>query len=245
MSVESTAALPSSILTTRQYEDQQAKLRTQEEDLDRNAFLTLFTTQLKNQNPLDPMDNEAFVSQLAQFSSLEAMTGVRTAVEATAADSKGVKASLDAMAADSKSGKFLLGSSLLGKKIERVGNLATIGAGGEISSNANLSESADSAVFSIYDAATDELVYTKNLEKLPAGIVDLTWNGQNQEGDEMPAGQYKLDFIVDRGGVSATVPLINKQIITAVSWDQTLEELKVEMEDGSVLSMAEVGRIEN
>ena len=231
MSVESTVALPSSILTTKQYEDQQAKLRTQEEDLDRSAFLTLFTTQLKNQNPLDPMNNEAFVSQLAQFSSLEAMTGVRTSV--------------DAMAADSKSEKFLLGSSLLGKKIERVGNLATIAAGGEISPNANLSESADAGVFRIYDAATDELVYTENLENLPAGAVDLTWNGQNQEGDEMPAGQYKLDFIVDRGGVSATVPLINKQIITAVSWDQTLEELKVEMEDGSVLGMAEVGRIEN
>ena len=231
MSVESTAALPSNILTTKQYEDQQAKLRTQEEDLDRSAFLTLFTTQLKNQNPLDPMNNEAFVSQLAQFSSLEAMTGVRTSV--------------DAMAADSKSEKFLLGSSLLGKKIERVGNLATLAAGGEISPNANLSESADSAVFSIYDAATDELVYTEDFENLPAGGVDLTWNGQNQEGDEMPAGQYKFEFVVDRGGVSTTLPLINKQVITAVSWDQTLEELKVEMEDGSMLSMAEVGRIEN
>lgn len=231
MSVESISALPSNILTTKQYEDQQAELRTQEEDLDRMAFLTLFTTQLKNQNPLDPMDNEAFVSQLAQFSSLEAMTGVRTSV--------------DAMAADSKSEKFLLGSSLLGKKIERVGNLATLDAGGEISPSANLAESADSAVFTIFDAATDEIVYTENFENLPAGNVDLTWNGQNQEGDEMPAGQYKFEFIVDRGGVSTTLPLINKQVITAVSWDQTLEELKVEMEDGSVLSMAEVGRIEN
>ena len=231
MSDELTALLPSNILTTKQYEDQQAKLRSQEEDLDRSAFLKLFTTQLKNQNPLDPMDNEAFVSQLAQFSSLEAMTGVRTSV--------------DAMAANSKSEKFLLGSSLLGKKIERVGNLATMAAGGKITSNASLPQPADSAAFRIYDAATDELVYTKNLKNLPAGTVDLTWNGQNEEGEEMPAGQYKMEFIADRGGVSTTVPLINKQVITAVSWDQTLEELKVEMEDGSVLGMAEVGRIEN
>ena len=135
MGAELTAALPSNILTTKQYEEQQAKLRVQEEDLDRTAFLTLFTTQLKNQNPLDPMDNEAFVSQLAQFSSLEAMTGVRTSV--------------DAMAADSKSEKFLLGSSLLGKKIERVGNLATIGVGGDATSKANLPESADSGAFRI------------------------------------------------------------------------------------------------
>ena len=231
MGAELTAALPSNILTTKQYEDQQAKLRVQEEDLDRTAFLTLFTTQLKNQNPLDPMDNEAFVSQLAQFSSLEAMTGVRTSV--------------DAMAADSKSEKFLLGSSLLGKKIERVGNLATISAGGNITSNANLPESADSGAFGVYNSTTEELVYTKDFSNLPAGNVDLTWNGQNQEGVQMPAGQYKFEFIVDRGGILTTMPLVNKQIITAVSWDQILEELTVEMEDGSVLGMSEVGRIEN
>jgi flagellar basal-body rod modification protein FlgD len=231
MAAEITNLLPSNILTTRQYEEQQAKLLAKEENLDRDAFLKLFTTQLKNQNPLDPMENEAFVSQLAQFSSLEAMTGVRT--------------SMDAMAADSKSEKFLLGSSLLGKKIERVGSLATMGAGEQITSKANLPSPADSGAFRIYDAATDELVYTKSFNQLPAGSVDLTWNGQNEDGDEMPAGQYKFELLVDRGGVQTTVPLINKQMISAVSWDQTLEELKVEMEDGSVLGMAEVGRIEN
>ena len=231
MGVELTSALPSNILTTSQYEDQQAKLLEQKEDLDRTAFLTLFTTQLKNQNPLDPMDNEAFVSQLAQFSSLEATTGVRTAVEA--------------MAADSKSEKFLLGSSLLGKKIERIGDLATVKSGTTNTSSADLLKSADSGIFKIYDSKTNELVYTKDLTNLPAGNVELSWNGQNQEGENMPTAQYKFEFIVDRSGVSSIVPLVNKQIISAVSWDQTLEELKVEMEDGSVLSMAEVGRIEN
>ena len=140
MSVELTSALPSNILTTKQYEDQQAKLFSQEEDLDRTAFLTLFTTQLKNQNPLDPMDNEAFVSQLAQFSSLEAMTGVRTSVEN--------------MAADSKSEKFLLGSSLLGKRIERVGSLATRVEGETVTTSGQLMTEAESGVFNVYDAKT-------------------------------------------------------------------------------------------
>ena len=223
-------SLPSNILTTKQYEEQQAKLLLQEDELDRNAFLTLFTTQLKNQNPLDPMDNEAFVSQLAQFSSLEAMTGVRNSV--------------DNMAADSRSGKFLLGSSLLGKKIERLGNVATMTAGEQITSKVELPESAESGMFRIYDAATDELLYTKDFKNIPAGSVDLTWNGQNQEGEDMPSGQYKFEFIVNRNGVLTTMPLLNKQTIAAVSWDREVEELKIEMEDGSVLSMAEVGRIE-
>ena len=231
MAAEVNTLLPSNILTTKQYEEQQAKLLYKEEELDRNAFLTLFTTQLKNQNPLDPMDNEAFVSQLAQFSSLEAMTGMRQ--------------SMDNMAADSKSERFLIGSSLLGKKIERVSSIASIAAGEQITSKANLPVSADSGKFRIYDAATNELIYTKEFDGIPAGSVDLTWNGQNQEGDEVAPGQYKFEFIVNRGGELTTVPLINKQMIAAVSWDAEVEDLKVEMEDGSVLGIAEVGRIEN
>ena len=225
------AALPPNLLTTKQYEEQQAKLLAQDEQLDRDAFLKLFTTQLKNQNPLDPMENEAFVAQLAQFSSLEAMTGVRT--------------SMDSMAADSKSSRFLLGSSLIGKKIERVSNLVTVAEGEKVTSKANLPELADSGVFSIYDATTNELVYKKDFNRMSPGAVDLTWNGQNQEGDQMPAGQYRFEFTANRGGNLTTVPLLNKQTIAAVSWDKEVEELEIEMEDGSKLNIAEVGRIEN
>jgi len=41
------------------------------QQLDRDAFLNLFVAQLENQDPLDPVKNEAFVEQLATFSSLE------------------------------------------------------------------------------------------------------------------------------------------------------------------------------
>ena len=65
------APLPNGIVS---YEDYVAKnkVKPQQTTMDQGAFLTLFTTQLKNQNPLDPVKNEAFVAQLAQFSSLSA-----------------------------------------------------------------------------------------------------------------------------------------------------------------------------
>jgi len=44
--------------------------------LDKNTFLKLFTTQLRNQDPLNPMDATAFTAQLAQFSSLEQLYNV-------------------------------------------------------------------------------------------------------------------------------------------------------------------------
>ena len=49
----------------------------------------------------------------------------------------------------------------------------------------------------------------------------------------------------NKDGNLTTLPLLNKQTIAAVSWDKEIGELKIEMEDGSTLGIAEVGRIEN
>ena len=52
MSIQNEALLPANILTSNQFEEQQIKKNTTEDDLGRDAFLQLFTTQLKNQNRL-------------------------------------------------------------------------------------------------------------------------------------------------------------------------------------------------
>lgn len=53
-----------------------AAATTATNSLDKNTFLKLFTTQLKNQDPLNPMDATAFTAQLAQFTSLEQLYNV-------------------------------------------------------------------------------------------------------------------------------------------------------------------------
>src|SRR5476651_133700 len=54
--------------------------------LGKDAFLQLLVTQLKNQDPLSPQDNGAFVAQLAQFSSLEGITTLNTTVSGIASN---------------------------------------------------------------------------------------------------------------------------------------------------------------
>ena len=73
------------------------------QELDRNAFLRLFTAQLQNQNPIEPMKNEAFVAQLAQFSTLEATTTM--------------SASFGDFVAGQQEERMLRGANLLGKQI--------------------------------------------------------------------------------------------------------------------------------
>lgn len=49
----------------------QQQQKVYSDGLDKDAFLNLMVTQLRNQNPLEPMDNTQFISQMAQFSALE------------------------------------------------------------------------------------------------------------------------------------------------------------------------------
>ncbi|MFQ5739186.1 MAG: flagellar hook assembly protein FlgD [Acidobacteriota bacterium] len=55
-----------------------------DQSLGRDDFLKLLVTQLQQQNPLDPVDNTAFIAELAQFNSLDELIQIREASEATA-----------------------------------------------------------------------------------------------------------------------------------------------------------------
>ncbi|MCY7345024.1 MAG: hypothetical protein LH614_02300 [Pyrinomonadaceae bacterium] len=56
-------------------------VRRAETGSERDMFMTLLVTQLKNQDPLQPQDGAAFVAQLAQFNSLDQLVGIRQSIE--------------------------------------------------------------------------------------------------------------------------------------------------------------------
>jgi flagellar basal-body rod modification protein FlgD len=127
----------SSFATTAQYANQQNTGMASEDDLGRDAFLTLLTTQLTNQSPLDPMDNEAFVAQLAQFSSVEGIKGMQT--------------SLEDMVSGMRQDQMMSGANLVGKKVSVEGGYFFGGNGQTSSGTINLPNGADSVVLSVYD----------------------------------------------------------------------------------------------
>jgi len=66
-----TKTVPKNITTTASAAEAALTKDTSKSNMGQKDFLTLFTTQLKNQDPLDPVKNEAFVAQLAKDSSIK------------------------------------------------------------------------------------------------------------------------------------------------------------------------------
>ena len=220
-----------SFLTSDSYEAQQrAKLTQTEEDLGRDAFLQLFTTQLQNQNPLDPMENEAFVSQLAQFSSLEAM--------------KGMQSSLEDVSSRMRDDQFLAGANLLGKKVSLEGGLVVAGEGIPGQGTLNLPEGADAIIFSVYDRDSGELVDREELGAHSPGMLPLAWDGTDSGGNPAPYGNYLMSATIVKDGSLEPIAVKTSSTVRAVNWNAETQSIEVEVDGGLVLSLEEMSRIE-
>ena len=145
--------------------------------LGKDAFLQLLVTQLKNQNPLDPQDNTAFVAQLAQFSSLEGITSLNESVTA--------------ITGGLQSSQALQASSLVGRSVIVQTGEALVDPASEKPFNGTVvvKDANSSPTIKITDA-DGVVVRTLEMGAQKAGNVDFTWDGKNDDGELMPKGNY-------------------------------------------------------
>ena len=207
----------------------QARQPAPEADLDRNAFLRLFTTQLQNQNPLDPMKNEAFVAQLAQFSSLEATTRMSD--------------SLDQFVTSQSTERVMRGASLIGKNVFVSGATVSQPGGQPIEGMLNLEGMADSVMLQVVDRNTGQVVNAMDLGPQMAGEVEFTWNGGNFEGEAAPAGDYVFLAEMTQGEVKKQVPVLAEARVKGVSWNDEIGQVLLEIADGQAVPLSEIKRI--
>lgn len=199
------------------------------QDLDRNAFLRLFTTQLQNQNPLDPMKNEAFVAQLAQFSTLEATT----AMAASFSDYYGGQ----------QEERMLRGANLLGKQIFAPEVTMHQPGGVVLDGVVQLDRVVDNLKLYVVEADTDRIVNQMDLGPQLAGEVAFGWNGGDLNGEAAPEGRYLFKAVGSIGQDAFDVPAMAQTKITGVSWDESLGEIFVEIDDGRAIALSAITHI--
>ena len=223
--------LNSSILTSNQYRTQQNATALAEQELGRDAFLKLLTTQLTNQSPLDPMDNEAFVAQLAQFSSVEGI--------------KGMQASLENMVSGMRQEQMVSGANLVGKKVVIEGG-SFIGGNNEDSiGSVNLSGNAEYLSFNVYDSKTGELVFSETKRNVDAGANSLYWDGKSSDGSVLPYGAYTMTATAQIDGETTPLQVTTTAEVRSVKWNPQLQQLALEIGDGIYIPLTAVERISN
>ena len=147
--------------------------------LNRDDFLQLLVTQLSNQDPLNPMDGQEFAAQLAQFSSLEQLISIN--------DSISLSTDLNGLLAQSiNSG---VAADLIGKTVEAEGNEFLYEGEGNTSLKFELDQAATDVQVEIFDPAGRK-VRTLSLSNLDSGDHDITWDGKDDEGNELVRGEF-------------------------------------------------------
>lgn len=221
-------ALPSGIVRFEDYTAKK-KLTPQSTEMGQNQFLTLFTTQLKNQNPLDPMKNEAFVAQLAQFSQLEATTAMKN--------------SLDSMVSSMKSDRMLAGSSLIGRKVAVPDGPATLLGGQPVTGSVDLPTGADGVKFEVYNDK-GQLVRSQILGAQTTGTMNLSWDGLDDNGQAMADGNYRFKVTASSNGVTSTPTVNILSTVRSVSSAGTADDAwLLGVDGGKTISLSDVKRI--
>jgi len=146
--------------------------------LDKDAFLRLLVTELKNQNPMEPMDNKEFISQMAQFSTLEQMSNLSNSIEKFI-ETEAVAMKLNAV-------------GLIGKKVVIEGKNLELKSGQTDSIVFNLDKSAN-VILKIYDE-NGKVVRMEDLGTLDAGLHTYLWDGRSNDGVAMPDGNYTYEL---------------------------------------------------
>ena len=158
--------------------------------LGQDTFLKLLITQMKNQNPLNPQDNTAFVAQLAQFSSLQGIQNLNTTVTN--------------LASGMQSSQALQASALVGRTVEVKTDTGYLPQNGVLQGTMSLANSTADLQLQIYDSS-NKLVMQKDFGSQAAGDLPFAWDGAGSDGSVAGAGQYKFVVTANDSGKSTAV----------------------------------------
>jgi flagellar basal-body rod modification protein FlgD len=139
-----------------------------------NTFLQLLTTQLQNQNPLDPLDTNQFTQQLVQFAQVEQQLNTNT--------------SLSTLISLQQSSSSTSAVSLLGQTVTVSGNVATMN-NGQTAWNFS-SPTAGNATINITDS-TGATIYS-GTTPIKSGAQTYSWNGVGTNGSQYTSGNYTM-----------------------------------------------------
>ncbi len=178
--------------------DQSKTTEEKGQTLGQNDFLTLLVAQMQNQDPLNPTDSTEWTSQLAQYSQLEQSMNLNT--------------TMDKLVEGQKSSERLSALSLIGKQAVVEGSTFELG-DGSVEIGYRVDGTAGDIKLHIEDS-NGRRVSTLYPADRTSGNHFLTWQGMDQDGQHLPAGEYTIVVEAQsaEGGTVGVSPLVRTDV---------------------------------
>ncbi|MDO8988262.1 MAG: flagellar hook assembly protein FlgD [Sideroxyarcus sp.] len=194
-----------------------ATAATSQAGITQDRFLKLLVTQMKNQDPLNPMDNAQVTSQMAQLSTV---TGIDK-----------LNATVQALSASMTSAQSLQAASMIGHAALVPGEEIALAAGNS-GAAVELDQPADKVTVTITDA-DGKVVRTLQLGAQDAGVVGFTWDGMDDNGVAVVDGKYEFSSTAVLDGKSSSPTTLSYGVVNSVSLTA----------GGAMLNMGSLGEV--
>ena len=189
-----------------------------------DRFLKLLVAQIKNQDPLNPLDNAQVTTQLAQISTVSGIDKMNTTLS-------GLSTSM--LAAQSAQS-----ASLIGRQVYAAGSTLTLSGTGATGA-VDVKQPADRVTVMIADA-NGTVVRRLDLGPKAVGTTTFAWDGKTDAGAKAPAGNYVFQVSAAKGNTSvATEPLA----VGKVSGVTVADGMKLSLDNGGSVGLNDVKRI--
>ena len=175
--------------------------------LNKDDFMKLFVTQLRNQDPLNPTDSNAMVQQMAQLTQVEQAYNTNTNLT-------NLMAALNGQSNSSA-------VSYIGKTITAQGSDIQLAAGGTSQVNYSLASAADQVQVTIKNSSGGT-VRVLSGGSASSGQGSMTWDGLDSNGAKSAAGAYTFTVAgVNSNGTTSTGTSLIKAVVSGIKTDQS------------------------
>ncbi len=199
--------------------DPAAGLRKEMPQFGADQFITLMLAQIKNQDPLKPLEPAEFLGQLAQFSTV---TGIQE-----------MGSSVSDLVGSMRSSQALSGANLVGRDVLAPGDTAVFDGTTPVRAAVEAPSGAERVEFVVRDAS-GAVVRRAQVPPSVSGVTEMAWDGRADNGTVMPVGAYRIEALSRFGarGESAQVLLLSR--VDSVTLDAAGRGIVLNTRNGSL-----------
>ena len=194
-------------------------------DSGQDRFLTLLVTQMKNQDPLNPLDNAQVTSQLAQINTVNGIEKLNQ--------------TMTKLMSSNQSMQGMQAAALVGRDVLAEGNGLTL-AGGSAQAGFTLPEGADIVTVTV-KSASGQAIHQAQLKDLGAGLHTFTWDGKTDSGAAAADGKYSFSVTASTNGKSVTATPLSVSRVDGVTPGES--GVTVRTSTGETLDWAKIQQV--